>query len=380
LVEGIIGLVRQHRPLHVSLVGGEPLVRHRELSRVLPVLGDMGVHTMVVTSAVIPVPLHWISIPRVRVAVSVDGLPEHHNPRRKPATYERILQNINGGRVNVHWTITRPMAESEGYIDAYLAYWSRQREVVRIWVSLYTPQKGEVSAEVLKSEQRIKVAHELAAMKDRYPKAVDQRRDSPRAAGPAGKSSGVHVLTHVDEPFARPGNARRALHFRGQSGLLAVRMRQQQRPALAEGPAPGTLEGRAHRLWLGGGGRVHGTVPQGVPQAAPVVATAVTTGHDRQTELGNAPDLRDLELGETAVNRHSVDVRPTAWHAQTRRHRAGHHLLKSRLELFHLGLRSDCNARICWHHWPNPPDEDVLLGHRINDFSGWALGIKHEAV
>jgi len=27
LIDGIIGLVRQHRPVHVSLVGGEPLVR-----------------------------------------------------------------------------------------------------------------------------------------------------------------------------------------------------------------------------------------------------------------------------------------------------------------------------------------------------------------
>src|SRR6202451_402760 len=73
LVEGILGLVRQYRPLHVSLVGGEPLVRHRELSRVLPLLGQMGVHTMVVTSAVIPIPPEWTRIRRAHVAVSVDG-------------------------------------------------------------------------------------------------------------------------------------------------------------------------------------------------------------------------------------------------------------------------------------------------------------------
>src|SRR5260370_2024269 len=30
LVDGIIALVRRHRPLHVSLVGGEPMIRHRE--------------------------------------------------------------------------------------------------------------------------------------------------------------------------------------------------------------------------------------------------------------------------------------------------------------------------------------------------------------
>src|SRR5215469_15951152 len=30
LVQGVIALVRRHRPMHVSLVGGEPMIRHRE--------------------------------------------------------------------------------------------------------------------------------------------------------------------------------------------------------------------------------------------------------------------------------------------------------------------------------------------------------------
>src|SRR6202035_5451294 len=85
LVDGILGLVERHDPIHVSLVGGEPLMRHRELSRVLPVLGGRGVFTMVVTSGVIPIPREWSSIPRLTVAVSVDGLPAEHDERRKPA-------------------------------------------------------------------------------------------------------------------------------------------------------------------------------------------------------------------------------------------------------------------------------------------------------
>src|SRR5713101_10034817 len=90
LVEGVLGLVRKHKPLHVSLVGGEPLIRHRELSRILPQLSEMGVYTLVVTSAVIPIPMEWMKLPRVTIGVSIDGLPEHHDVRRKPATYERI--------------------------------------------------------------------------------------------------------------------------------------------------------------------------------------------------------------------------------------------------------------------------------------------------
>ena len=172
LVEGIVALVRRHRPLHVSLVGGEPLVRHKELSRILPILSDMGVHTMVVTSAVIPVPRHWMEIPRVRVAVSVDGLPEHHDVRRKPATYERILRNISGGRVNIHWTITRPMVERPGYLEEYLAFWSARPEAVRIWASLYTPQKGETCPEILSQDQRYTVARELVRCRERYPKLL----------------------------------------------------------------------------------------------------------------------------------------------------------------------------------------------------------------
>src|SRR5260221_5907473 len=79
LVDGVVQLVRKHQPLHVSLVGGEPLIRHRELSRILPALSELGVFTLVVTSAVIPIPLEWMSIPRLRVAVSVDGLADHHD-------------------------------------------------------------------------------------------------------------------------------------------------------------------------------------------------------------------------------------------------------------------------------------------------------------
>ena len=172
LVRGVLDLVREHRPIHVSLVGGEPLVRHRELDRILPELNSMGVFAMVVTSAVIPIPEHWMQIPRMRVAVSVDGLPEHHDPRRKPATYERILQNIAGRKVNVHWVITRPMLERAGYLEEYVAFWNARPEVDHIWVSLYTPQIGEHSAEMLTPEDRQRVADELPRLRLRFGKLL----------------------------------------------------------------------------------------------------------------------------------------------------------------------------------------------------------------
>jgi sulfatase maturation enzyme AslB (radical SAM superfamily) len=172
LVDGVIDLVRRHRPMHVSLVGGEPLIRHRELDRILPALSEMGVHSMVVTSGVIAIPAHWMQIPRVRVAVSVDGLPEHHDERRKPATYERILKNIAGRSINVHWVITRQMMSRASYLEEYVAFWSGQSEVDRIWVSLYSPQIGEECAERLTSEDRGRIARELPQLAKSFPKLL----------------------------------------------------------------------------------------------------------------------------------------------------------------------------------------------------------------
>ncbi len=170
LVEGVLRLVRERQPLHVSLVGGEPMIRHRELSQILPQLSAMGIFTMVVTSGVIPIPVEWMSLPRVQVAISVDGLPEHHDIRRKPATYERILKNIEGCDVNVHWVITRPMLERAGYLEEYVKFWSARPEVDRVWVSFYTPQIGEHSPEMLTAADRETLARELPLLAKRYPK------------------------------------------------------------------------------------------------------------------------------------------------------------------------------------------------------------------
>ena len=172
LVEGVLELVCRHRPLHVSLVGGEPMIRNRELDRILPALNKMGVFGMVVTSGVIPIPAHWMEIPRLRIAVSVDGLPEHHDVRRQPATYERILKNVAGRKINVHWVITRPMLARSSYLEEYVAFWNARPEVDHIWVSLYSPQMGEESPERLTVEDRERVARELPLLRAKYPKLL----------------------------------------------------------------------------------------------------------------------------------------------------------------------------------------------------------------
>ncbi len=172
LVDGVLGLVQKHKPMHVSLVGGEPMIRHRELGRILPALREMGVFSMVVTSGVIAIPEEWMAISRLRVAVSVDGLPEHHDERRKPATYERILKNVEGRSINVHWVITRPMLERPSYLEEYVAFWNARKEVDHIWVSLYSPQAGEKSAELLTTADRERVALELPQLGKTYQKLL----------------------------------------------------------------------------------------------------------------------------------------------------------------------------------------------------------------
>ena len=172
LVDGVLDLVRRHRPVQVSFVGGEPLIRHRELSRILPAVSEMGIYSLVVTSAVTPFPVAWNAIPRVRVAVSIDGLQPEHDVRRAPATYERILKNLEGRKADVSWVITNQMMERPGYLDEYLAFWTARPEIARVWLSIYTPQKSERSAETLTAQSRQRLVDELPALKWRYPALI----------------------------------------------------------------------------------------------------------------------------------------------------------------------------------------------------------------
>jgi MoaA/NifB/PqqE/SkfB family radical SAM enzyme len=169
LVDGVLGLVARHRPIHLSIVGGEPLMRHRELSRILPELSNQRVETLVVTSGVIPIPVEWNGLRHIRVAVSIDGLREDHDKRRAPATYDRILKNIDGRRVDISWVITRQQMAKPGYLDEYLAFWTSRPETDRIWVSIYTPQVGELSVEKLTAELRRELIRQLPILKERYP-------------------------------------------------------------------------------------------------------------------------------------------------------------------------------------------------------------------
>src|ERR1700691_2409277 len=88
LIDGVLELVDRIRPLHLSIVGGDPLVRYRELESMIPQLLDRGIHVQVVTSAFRPFAASWAGLPNLSVVVSIDGLPAEHDVRRAPATYD----------------------------------------------------------------------------------------------------------------------------------------------------------------------------------------------------------------------------------------------------------------------------------------------------
>lgn len=170
LVERFMALVDRHRPVHVSIVGGEPLVRYRELGTILPRLADRGIHTQLVTSAVRSIPSEWAGIHRLQIVVSIDGLQPEHDARRTPATYDRILEHIAGHRVTVHCTVTRQQVNRDGYLEEFVSTWQDNPDTRLIWFSLYTPQKGEISAERLTASDRARVIAELRRLQPRFSK------------------------------------------------------------------------------------------------------------------------------------------------------------------------------------------------------------------
>lgn len=170
LVNRILSIVDREKPLHLSLVGGDPLVRYRELEMLLPELDARGVYTQVVTSAFREIPAAWNRFQRLGIVVSIDGLQPEHDQRRKPATYERVLKNIAAAKVTIHSTITGNIAGRPGYLDEFLRFWCERPQITKVWFSLLTPQRGATGAEILTPEQRVFVAQDLLRLRLLYPK------------------------------------------------------------------------------------------------------------------------------------------------------------------------------------------------------------------
>jgi sulfatase maturation enzyme AslB (radical SAM superfamily) len=170
LIDGVLEIVDRLKPLHLSIVGGDPLVRYRELEAMVPLLLARGVHVQVVTSAFRALPQEWPTLPHLNVVVSIDGLQPEHDIRRAPATYERIMKSIAGQRVTIHCTVTGQMMKRPGYLQEFLEYWSPRPEINKIWFSLFTPQVGDVLPEMLEPFERHQVIAEMMSLRQAFPK------------------------------------------------------------------------------------------------------------------------------------------------------------------------------------------------------------------
>ncbi len=170
LIEGVLEVVDRLQPLHLSLVGGDPLVRYREVETLVPVLLARGIHVQIVTSAFRALPPSWSTLPHLNVVVSIDGLQPEHDRRRKPATYERILKNVEGQRLTIHSTITGQLVKRPGYLRDFLQFWTPRPEVNKVWFSLFTPQKGDHLPEILTTTERGEIIDELLLLRKSFPK------------------------------------------------------------------------------------------------------------------------------------------------------------------------------------------------------------------
>lgn len=170
LVTGVLEVVDRLKPLHLSIVGGDPLVRYRELETMVPLLLGRGIHVQVVTSAFRPLPPGWVALAHLNIVVSIDGLQPEHDVRRTPATYDRIIKNIAGQKITIHCTITGQMMKRAGYLEEFLKFWTPRPEINKVWFSLFTPQIGDELPEMLDKAERMRAISEMSDLRIRFPK------------------------------------------------------------------------------------------------------------------------------------------------------------------------------------------------------------------
>jgi sulfatase maturation enzyme AslB (radical SAM superfamily) len=196
LIDGVLELVDRIRPLHLSLVGGDPLVRYRELESLIPQLLGRGIHVQVVTSAFRPLAASWATFEHFNAVVSIDGLQPEHDIRRAPATYDRIIANIAGQKITVHCTVTGQMMKRPRYLEQFLEFWTPRSEIRKVWFSLFTPQKGEDLPEMLRPDERARAIQEMLVLRQQFPKLdMPEGLIQQFAAPPASPAECVFALT-----------------------------------------------------------------------------------------------------------------------------------------------------------------------------------------
>ena len=171
----------------------------------------------------------------MQIVVSIDGLQPEHDARRTPATYDRILKHIVGHQITVHCTVTRQQVQRDGYLEEFVRSGPTNPDTRQIWVSLYTPQVGEVSAEMLTPHDRERVVAALMHLRTTLSEAA-------HAGG-------------LIEVYATPPQNPGRMHLRADDDLRLGRLRDRRSTPCQFGGNPDCSQLRLHRVGRPRGGR-----------------------------------------------------------------------------------------------------------------------------
>jgi hypothetical protein len=61
------------------------------------------------------------------------------------------------------------MTRQENYFARFLAFWSEKPQIKRVWMSIFTPQRGASGPEILSAAERVRVIAELGRLRSRFP-------------------------------------------------------------------------------------------------------------------------------------------------------------------------------------------------------------------
>jgi hypothetical protein len=96
----------------------------------------------------------------------------------------------------VHCTVTRQQVQRDGYLEEFVRFWSDNPNVRQIWVSLFTPQVGEVAEEILLPADRERVVAALMTLRRTYKKlAMPEGLIKQYVAPPADPDNCVFAQT-----------------------------------------------------------------------------------------------------------------------------------------------------------------------------------------
>ena len=195
----------------------------RELNTLLPILSARGIHVQLVTSAVREIPAEWRShrppldrgLDR-RPAAGARRAPQAGDLRPHPEAHRRAQHHraLHGHAPAGEPTrLSRRVPASSG---------RRSTEVEKIWMSLYTPQVGEVSDERLRPADRERVVADLLALRQRYPKLALPKGLIEVYANPPDVAGRVRLRADDDDDLGRLQDADHAVPVRRQRPTAAT--------------------------------------------------------------------------------------------------------------------------------------------------------------